>query len=209
MRVEVEAGQKHSAGVDISVPGSLISLSLQVEDYDIKVGLYRASQLSEFQLVEDNISADPLSASAKGKRRDTIHHSLAGSNPYECLIDYKLIEKAPNAEDVTLNYLAVEPGFYRIVFSNQHSWMRKKVVLFRYCVLTPVGGAQEAEAAGDGSRISQADIAPSKNLMDLLDDEPEVQGTDLARTQLANSQTYQPPDVLEQPRLNAFDFMNA
>ena len=212
MRVEVEAGQKHSAGVDISVAGSLISLSLQVEDYDIKVGLYRAGQLCEFQVVVDNTNLDPLSGNMKGQKRDTVHHSLHGKTPYECLIDYKLIEKTPNNEDVTLNYLATEPGFYRIVFSNEHSWLRKKVVLFRYCVLTPVGGSGDQQPeARDVSGYSQIEIAPSKNLMELLDDEPEIQGADLAKTSqfAAASQSYVAPDLLEQPKLNAFDFMNA
>jgi hypothetical protein len=66
---------------------------------------------------------------------------MSGKFPYENIIDYKNIEKIEGAVekgDVCVNYAAQEPGFYRIVFSNAHSWMRKKTVLFRYSVLAPL-----------------------------------------------------------------------
>ena len=170
IRVPVEAGSKFSTGVDISVPNSLISVSMQVEEYDIKIGLFKASQLSDFQQIEDTKSEDPKMAPVKAKTRDAIHHIMEGPNPYECIIDFKMIEKSKNGEDITINYLAVEPGFYRIVFSNQHSWVRQKTVIYRYCVLVPVDNGKPV------TKEEEELDAPSKDLMELLDDDPEIQG---------------------------------
>lgn len=143
---------------------------MQVEEYDIKIALFKGTQLVEFDQIEDSSTEDPKLVNVKGKARDTIYHSMEGKIPYECIIDYKLIEKSLNNEDITINYLAVEPGFYRIVFSNQHSWMRKKTVLYRYCVLTPLEGQDNINEPD----IKLPDHSEGKNLMDLLDDEPEI-----------------------------------
>ena len=39
---------------------------------------------------------------------------------------------------VKVTFIAKEAGFYRIVFSNSHSWYRPKTLKFRYVVLKPV-----------------------------------------------------------------------
>ena len=39
---------------------------------------------------------------------------------------------------VKVTFVAKEPGFYKIVFSNGHSWFREKQLGFRYVVLKPV-----------------------------------------------------------------------
>jgi len=39
---------------------------------------------------------------------------------------------------VKVTFIAKEEGFYKIVFSNTHSWMRPKTLKFRYVVLKPV-----------------------------------------------------------------------
>ena len=39
---------------------------------------------------------------------------------------------------VKVTFIAKEQGFYKILFSNEHSWMRAKALKFRYVVLRPV-----------------------------------------------------------------------
>ena len=39
---------------------------------------------------------------------------------------------------VKVTCIAKEEGFYKIVFSNQHSWMRAKTLMYRYVVLNLV-----------------------------------------------------------------------
>ena len=40
---------------------------------------------------------------------------------------------------VKVTFIAKERGFYKIVFSNEHSWYRSKTLKFRYVVLRPCG----------------------------------------------------------------------
>jgi hypothetical protein len=37
-----------------------------------------------------------------------------------------------------VTFIAKEYGFYKILFSNKHSWIRAKKLRFRYVVLKPV-----------------------------------------------------------------------
>jgi cytoplasmic iron level regulating protein YaaA (DUF328/UPF0246 family) len=39
---------------------------------------------------------------------------------------------------VKVTFIAKEEGFYKIVLSNSHSWMRAKTLMFRYVILKPV-----------------------------------------------------------------------
>jgi len=36
-----------------------------------------------------------------------------------------------------INYISEEPGIYKLVFSNEHSWVRGKSLMYRYSVLRP------------------------------------------------------------------------
>jgi len=38
---------------------------------------------------------------------------------------------------VKVTFIAKETGFYKIIFSNEHSWYRPKTLKFRYVVLRP------------------------------------------------------------------------
>jgi len=35
-------------------------------------------------------------------------------------------------------FVSKEEGFYKIIFSNQHSWVRSKILKYRYIILKPV-----------------------------------------------------------------------
>jgi hypothetical protein len=47
---------------------------------------------------------------------------------------------------VKVTFVAKEPGFYKVIFSNSHSWMRGKTLKFRYVVLRPVNSRVNPEA---------------------------------------------------------------
>ena len=48
----------------------------------------------------------------------------------------QVIESSEHMVKVT--FVAKEQGFYKVIFSNSHSWMRAKTLKFRYIVLRPV-----------------------------------------------------------------------
>ena len=48
----------------------------------------------------------------------------------------KIIESSDQVVKVT--FIAKEVGFYKVIFSNQHSWMRSKILRYRYVVLRPI-----------------------------------------------------------------------
>lgn len=136
----------------------------------------------------ENLKQDPNKVK-KEKQAESIYHQINGKKPYENIIDFKTIIATPqpsnnNINDITINYIAKEPGFYRIAFSNEHSWMTKKVVLFRYCVLVPVDQKEQKEYIDKNilgikeKKTEETPIVESKNLMDMLDDEPERRGDD-------------------------------
>mmetsp|Transcript_17414 Transcript_17414/g.29304 ORF Transcript_17414/g.29304 Transcript_17414/m.29304 type:complete len:86 (+) Transcript_17414:1672-1929(+) len=54
----------------------------------------------------------------------------------EAVFPLQRIESSSNLVKVT--FVAKEQGFYKIVFSNAHSWMRAKTLKYRYMVLKPV-----------------------------------------------------------------------
>lgn len=156
-KVEIDAGSLFSFGIDIKEPNSMINLNMNIEMYDIKVGLYKATPLVEFIQKEEKVT----NQNTLIDKKNVIEHPMTG---YECIIDSKLVERKPNEFDITINYKAVEPGFYRIAFSNEHSWVTKKTVLYRYCVLVPVNPVnKELQAESLSQRIEQ------QNLIDMED----------------------------------------
>lgn len=43
-----------------------------------------------------------------------------------------------NVSMTKITFIAKEAGFYKVVFSNEHSWYRAKTLSYRYTVLAPV-----------------------------------------------------------------------
>ena len=60
----------------------------------------------------------------------------------------QVIESSENMVKVT--FIAKEEGFYKIVFSNLHSWVRAKTLNYRYVVLKPVNTFYEKEQQNIG-----------------------------------------------------------
>ena len=58
---------------------------------------------------------------------------------------YPLSEIESSESLVKVTFIAKEPGYYKIVFSNEHSWLRSKTLKMRYVVLKPV----ETQQTGD------------------------------------------------------------
>lgn len=89
----------------------------------------KATNLTEFTRIEES------DYKKKTEDHDFVEHTLDGTHPYEIIHPYKSVEAL--SYDQTINFIAIDPGFYRIVFSNEHSWYRAKELLWRYCVLKP------------------------------------------------------------------------
>jgi len=51
---------------------------------------------------------------------------------------FELKEMDSNENMVKVTFVAKEIGFYKIVLSNGHSWLRSKTLKFRYVVLKPL-----------------------------------------------------------------------
>ena len=93
--------------------------------YDINIGLFKASKGTEYRQTEEEVKS-AIKSNVQVEKVNIINHKIntKSTPPYECIIDYKLIEKHDEDQDITINYFAKEPGFYRIVFNNDHSWIR-------------------------------------------------------------------------------------
>jgi len=63
---------------------------------------------------------------------------------------YPLSEIESSESLVKVTFIAKEPGYYKIVFSNEHSWLRSKTLKMRYVVLKPV----ETEQTGDKASLT-------------------------------------------------------
>jgi hypothetical protein len=76
----------------------------------------------------------------EGEENELILHPVA---QLEEVFPLQTIESSENMVKVT--FIAKEEGFYKIVFSNQHSWVRGKTLNYRYVVLNPVDTFNEKE----------------------------------------------------------------
>jgi len=60
--------------------------------------------------------------------------------------------------------LASEPGFYKVIFSNKHSWLRAKKLLYSYNVLRPTDEqiklTKNAREEEERKRAWQPPVAP-------------------------------------------------
>lgn len=93
----------------------------QTEAYDIQFGFYRAKDESVYEIVNE------------GNDDELIVHP---TDTMEEVFPLQVIESSESTVKVT--FIAKEPGFYKILFSNEHSWMRAKTLKFNYVVLKPV-----------------------------------------------------------------------
>lgn len=55
------------------------------------------------------------------------------------------MESHPNF--VKVSFIAKEPGIYKVVWSNEHSWFKAKTLAYRISVLRPVEVQAEEEKA--------------------------------------------------------------
>ena len=96
--------------IEIDQAKSIISVTFQVEAYDIQIGLYRAMDTESIYEIQN-----------EGEENETIVHPL---DKMEVVLPMRVVEC--NEKMVKITFIAKEPGFYKLVFSNEHSWMRGK-----------------------------------------------------------------------------------
>ena len=94
----------------------------QTVAYDIKFGFYRAKDAESVFTIEN-----------EGEDNEIVK---VPCETMEVVYPMSLIESSESLVKVT--FIAKEPGYYKIVFSNEHSWMRSKTLKMRYVVLKPV-----------------------------------------------------------------------
>lgn len=126
----------------------------------------------------------------QGEPNATIEHPLVGPHPMQEIIGFTMV-KDTSEKQATINFRVTQPGFYRIVFSNEHSWYRSKIVMFRYCVLTPVRPLVEKKPATSYVAHGNDDELTGEQIQNNL------------KTSATSTTSYQPP------KLNAFEFMKS
>jgi len=132
--------------------------------------------MSEFENNSDpqqaNDSSKPsLSSASTTDVKDPIEHKLEGKKPYDNILPYKMVEYRDH--DSTINYQAAETGFYRIVFSNEHSWYRPKTLLWRYCLLSPTDHIKN-DSKIHVRNTQQPQKTTNAALIDMEDDQPII-----------------------------------
>lgn len=54
-----------------------------------------------------------------------------------------------------VSFIAKEPGLYKIVWSNEHSWFKAKTLKYKISVLRPVTHEEETRIKGGGGGDSK------------------------------------------------------
>lgn len=101
----------------------------------------------------------------KDEENEEVVHCLDGNTPLQEVQGLRLVDATMPCK---LNYIASEPGLYRIVLSNEHSWYNSKQLLFRYCVLSPTHeqhqiNIQEEQKVNDW-KFGEAKVGPRKDM---------------------------------------------
>ena len=79
------------------------------------IGLYKAQTLSKFE-----------------EKDDVIDHPQTS---FVTVLPLNLVESS--SSPVTISFIAKVSGYYKVVFSNEHSWVRGKSLKFSCAVLRP------------------------------------------------------------------------
>jgi hypothetical protein len=101
--------------VEVEEPNSIIFTSFLTNAYDIQFGFYRVTPHSTVITEGEDIIQ---------------HKHLEEIHPLD------KIESSPNP--VKVKFIAREPGVYKILWSNSHSWFKAKTLLYRVIVLSPM-----------------------------------------------------------------------
>ena len=108
----------------IQKPNSLLCINFQTAEYDIQFGMYHASKFSKF--IHQNA----------GTEDESINCPLQGEEKFIEIMPLRLVENTAQTA-IRITYTAKNSGFFKLVFSNEHSWVRPKTIKYRYCVLVP------------------------------------------------------------------------
>lgn len=125
--VNIEAGKEFWTIIEVDAPKSIISIMFQTEAYDIQFGFYKATDESRY--IVENEGEEGI---------EMISHPV---DMLEEVLPLQVIQSSESVIKVT--FVANEEGFYKILFSNAHSWMRSKQLKYRCIVLKPVGSSSQ------------------------------------------------------------------
>ena len=157
--VEIEAGKIHYTIVEVDRPKSIISIMFKTEEYDIQFGFYRARATeSSFEVLNE------------GEEDEMIAHP---TDKMEAVFPLQIMECNESMTKIT--FIAKESGFYKVIFSNEHSWYRSKTLSYRYTVLAPVEVLPQSDTAPAASDSEPVPKEESKTVeqVGLIFDDPE------------------------------------
>lgn len=104
----------------VDEPNSIIFCGFSTIQYDIQFGFYKVTSESEMS-----------------NEDETQHLDL------EEIFQLSKIESYPNP--VKVSFIAKEPGIYKIVWSNEHSWFKAKTLKYKISVLRPITQEEESK----------------------------------------------------------------
>eukprot|EP00347_Sterkiella_histriomuscorum_P002082 403369545 len=110
---EIAAGAQFFQMIEVEDANSIIFCGFSTTNYDIKFGFYKVTSNSQVSN-EDEIQ----------------HQNL------EEIFQLTQIESFPNF--VKVSFIAKEPGIYKVLWSNDHSWFKGKTLAYRISVLKQV-----------------------------------------------------------------------
>mmetsp|Transcript_17153 Transcript_17153/g.12264 ORF Transcript_17153/g.12264 Transcript_17153/m.12264 type:complete len:232 (+) Transcript_17153:457-1152(+) len=153
---EMAAGAEFYQMVVVEEPNSVIFCGFSTLLYDIQFGFYRVVPESELNPEDDNqhLGLEEIYALTK-------------------------IESYPNP--VKVSFIAKEPGIYKILWSNNHSWFKAKTLRYKISVMKPVieerkGGEVKVQEEMKEELMFPSKISTSKKiaLQKLLEIPPTV-----------------------------------
>jgi len=122
--------------VEVEEANSIIFSNFLTTAYDIQFGLFRVTPHS--------------TVITEGE--DVISHKHL-----EEIYPLNKIESSPNP--VKVSYIAREPGVYKVLWSNSHSWFKAKTLNYRVIVMSPLEASSQSlstQSTGDNTFTTEA-----------------------------------------------------
>ena len=123
--------------LEIEEPNSIIFCGFSTLEFDIMFGFYKVTAMSELSK-DDEVS----------------HLHLEEI--------FRLSKLDSSFKPVKVSFIAKDPGLYKIVWSNEHSWFKGKTLKYRISTLKPVKDSKEYKAPVSESVASLSNLTSSK-----------------------------------------------
>lgn len=131
---EIAAGGNFFQMIEVEHGSSIVFVSFLTTTYDIQFGFYKVTPHSTVITEGDNDAV--------------IHKHLEEIYPLNKL------ESSPSM--VKVSFVAKEPGVYKVLWSNNHSWFKAKTLLYNVAVLRPV--KEEFKVANDNTFTEKVEV---------------------------------------------------